>query len=549
MTRSLVKIKNAAIFCVLLAFIKNTKANSQVFNILDYRAKGDGLTLNTKSIQSAIDACSKSGGGTVWFPAGTYVSGTIYLKSNVSLFLDAGAVLEGSKNLKDYPVTISGVRSYTDNYTDKSLIYAEGLENISITGHGLIDGNGATFKVDAIENDEELRKKNEFAFYKNRPYLIRIINCRKILIRDITLLNSPMWVQHYLFCEDVNIDGISVNSRVNDNNDGIDIDGCNRVRVSNCDISSGDDAIVLKSTLDKICKNVTVTNCTISSAQNGFKLGTESNGGFENIVFSNSVIYNTRGDGISLLLVDGGIQNNIAVSNITMDKVGVAVSVRLGDRGRPYIKDMPKLNPGSLSNILISNIQATGIGNTGCSITGIPGHNVENVSLENIRILFKGGGTSDLILREIPEMIEGYPGGDMFGALPSYGFYCRHAGNIRFTNIEFDFKEAEARPAFLFDDVNKLELRSIKARTTGTSPVIWFKNVRNAFIQSTIVPEGTETFLRVSGSESERIILLGNDLSGVKKAVILEDNSSVNMENNVMAVQPKVFKTNNVNTN
>jgi hypothetical protein len=294
MSGSIIKTRRAIILCLLFACSVNTEASPKVFNILNYKAKGDGVTINTRSIQAAIDACSKSGGGTVLFPAGRYVSGTIYLKSHVTLYLEAGAVLEGSKNLKDYPVTISKVRSYTDNYTDKSLIYAEDLESISITGKGMIDGNGAWFKVENMENSEELRKKDDFAFYKYRPYLIRIINCKNILVRDITLLNSPMWVQHYLLCEDVNIDGIKVNSRVNHNNDGIDIDGCQRVRISNCDIISGDDAVVLKSTLAQPCKNVTITNCTLSSNCNAFKMGTETNGGFENVVVSNCTIYDTH---------------------------------------------------------------------------------------------------------------------------------------------------------------------------------------------------------------------------------------------------------------
>jgi len=533
---------NSVMAFLLLAFPVFTLGNVSYFNITSYGAKGNGVALNTKAIQSAIDACAKSGGGTVYVPAGRYLSGTLYMKSNVTLFLDAGAVLVGSKNLKDYPVTVSKTRSYTDNYTDKSFIYAEDLENISIIGKGIIDGNGASFKLDPLDNNEELRSADGFAYYKYRPFLIRMINCKNILVRDITLMNSAMWVQHYLACEDVNIDGITVNSRVNDNNDGIDIDGCNRVRISNCDISSGDDAIVLKSTLDRICKNVNVTNCTLSSAQNAFKLGTESNGGFDNIVFSNSVIYDTRGDGISLLLVDGGILGNVSISNITMNKVGNAIVVRLGDRGRPFIKDMPKMKTGSLSNIIISNIQATEIGSIGSSVTGIPGHLVENISFNNIRITYKGGGKADLTNREIPEMSGDYPGGEMFGVLPAYGFFCRHGKNIRFNNIELNFNEPDARPAIICDDINGLELKSIKAGTTGSAPLLWLKNVSDAFIQSCIAPQNSETFLQVSGSASKHITIMGNDLCGAKNAVKADDSSVVYMDNNQLATQPEKAK-------
>jgi len=495
-------------------------ANTLFINVKDYGARGDGVTLNTRSIQAAIEACSKAGGGTVYFPSGKYLSGTIYLKSFVSLLLEAGAILTGSKNITDYPATVSKIRSYTDNYTEKSLVYGEGLEHIAIIGQGTIDGNGASFEYNGS--------------YKNRPYMIRIINCRKVLIRDVNLINSPMWVQHYLACEDVTIDAVSVSSRVNKNNDGIDIDGCENVRISNCLVFSEDDGIVLKSTLDKVCKNVTITNCVISSMENAFKMGTETNGGFQNIVFSNSTIYDTRRCGISLQLVDGGTLNDVSVSNITMNNVDGAISIRLGNRARPYIANMLKPDVGKLKNVIISNIQATNIGKIGCSVVGLTGHPVENILLENIRITFKGGGTPDLVSREIPEIAEAYPQYEMFGMLPAYGFYCRHAENVWFNHIELYFDEPEARPAIVCDDINSLEFHSIKAMTTGMAPLFWFKNVSNAFVHSCMAPVGTETFLQVSGSGNKHITLIGNDLSDAKNAVKLENNSVVFMDNNRM---------------
>jgi polygalacturonase len=492
------------------------------FNVTDYGAKGDGSTMNTKYIQSAIDECARTGGGTVYFPAGRFVTGTLFLKSHVTIFLEAGAVLEGSKNLNDYPVTLSDIRSYTDNYTNKSLIYGEGLENIAITGHGTLDGNGASFKP-----SKELMRTDLSAWYKARPYMIRIINCKDILIRDVTIINSPMWVQHYLLCEDVNIDGITVNSRVNNNNDGIDIDGCSRVRISNCDIISGDDAIVLKSTTDVPCRNVTITNCNLSSNCNAFKLGTETNGGFENITFSNSTIYDTGISGITLQMVDGGISERISISNITMNNVSNAIFIRLGNRARLYKENMSKPGVGKMSDIIISNVQADRIGNTGCSITGIPSFPVKNITLENIRIKYKGGGTKDLIDREIPENPEKYPEQSMFGKLPAYGFYCRHLENITFNDIELDFADTDVRPAIVCEDINGLELYKLKARVVGNEPLIKCKDVKNMFMQSCIAPPGIETFLQITGSECEHITLLGNDLSGAKNSVKKDNNIKV----------------------
>ena len=515
----IIKAKVASHLCLLCIFLVIPFISYPLpgyYNILDYGAKGDSSALNTKAIQSAIDACSKAGGGTVYFPAGKYISGTLFLRSNLTLNLAAGAVLIGSGNLSNYPVTVSDIRSYTDNYTDKSLIYGEGLEHIGITGNGIIDGNGTCFKGP----------------YKVRPYLIRIINCKDILVRDVTIINSPMWVQHYLACEDVNIDGITVDSRRDFvNNDGIDIDGCKNVRISDSEIICGDDGIVLKSTLSRPCLNVVVTNCVISSNCNGFKLGTESNGGFENITFSNSVIYDTTLGGIALELVDGGSLSHVSVSNIVMNNVGAAIFIRLGNRARPFMEKMANPGMGKFSDVIISDVQATNVGNVGCSITGLPGYPVKNISLNNIRLMFRGGGTAEFVNREIPELPEKYPEFKMFGMLPAYGFYCRHAENLSFTNIGLGFMETEIRPAMVCDDVSGLELVRLKAMI-GKGAVLQFRDVKNAFIQSCVAPQETETFLSVNGIKSAHISLIGNDLSNAANAFKKEGSVEVYMDSN-----------------
>ncbi|MHC4727267.1 MAG: glycoside hydrolase family 28 protein, partial [Planctomycetota bacterium] len=305
-----------------------------VYNVRSYGAKPDGKTLCTKSIQRAIDRCAKDGGGIVYLGRGTFLSGTIYMKSGVTLKLDPACTLLGSKNLKDYPETVQAFRSYTDNYTNKSLIYGEKLDRIAITGSGIIDGQGASFKGP----------------YLVRPYTIRFIQCRNVTVKDITLKNSPMWMQHYLACDDVRISGVTVRSVVNHNNDGINIDSCERVIISDCNIRSGDDAIVLKSTSARVCRNVTVSNCVLSTRCNALKMGTESNGGFENIVMTGCSIYDTRLAGVALEIVDGGTMDRVVVSNITMNKIGAPIFVRLGNRARPFKKDMAKPGIGAMRN-------------------------------------------------------------------------------------------------------------------------------------------------------------------------------------------------------
>ena len=514
----IINFRSILIISGFIAISAFASAEPGHYNILDYGANSNGMTLSTKAIQSAIDDCSESGGGTVWFPAGKYISGTIYLRSHVTLFLDAGAVLSGSRSLMDYPVTISAVRSYTDNYTDKSLIYGEDLEQIAITGPGTIDGNGASFEHNGP--------------YKVRPYMIRIINCRKVQVREVNMINSPMWVQHYLACEDVTVSGITVNSRVNANNDGIDIDGCFNVRISDCYIVSGDDAIVLKSTLDRKCKNVTITNCVLSSDCNAFKMGTETNGGFENITLSNCTIFDTRLAALTLQIVDGGTLNRVSISNVTMTNVGAAIFIRLGNRARPYTDKLTKPGIGVLSDVIIDNVMATNVGKTGCSISGLPGHMAENISLSNIVLTFEGGGMEDTLRLNIPELPGSYPEHDMFGELPSYGFYCRHCRNLRFDNIELGYNKKDARPAIVCDDVQGLMLNSVKAEQETAAPVLAFSNVKNALIQACAAHAETETFLMLMGTASEHVSLIANDLHCVRQPVISLNNSSVFMEGN-----------------
>lgn len=487
-----------------LGAMAQTARFAGVFDVRGYGAAGDGTRLDTKDIQAAIDACASAGGGAVFFPSGRYLSGTIYLKTNVVLHLEAGAVLLGSKNLQDYPPTVPALRSYTDNYTDKSLIYAENLENIGIEGRGTIDGQGALFEGP----------------YKVRPYMMRIVNCRNVAVGGVTVINSPMWVQHYLSCDGVTIHGITIHSRVNHNNDGIDIDCCDRVRISDCEISSGDDAIVLKSTSDRPCRNVTITNCVLSSHCNAFKLGTETNGGFENITLSNCTIYDTRLAGIALEIVDGGTLDRVNVSNVTMHKVGGPIFIRLGDRARPFEQGGQRPEIGKLRNVVISDVQVTGGGRVGCAISGIPGHPIENVTLDNVRLKFEGGGKKEDSERDVPEHPEKYPEYNMFGTLPAYGFYCRHVRGISLRNVATGFERPDERPALVCEDVEALEVSAadLSAVPDG-GPAIRLSQVRGAFIHGCRARADIRTYLQVAGSRTERVSLVANDLAPARTVV------------------------------
>jgi len=496
---------------LLSVFAGTAFGAGKAYDVCDYGAMADGSTLCTKAIQKAIDACSKAGGGKVRFPAGRFLSGTLVLKSNVTLHLDAGSVLLGSTDLKDYPSKVQGFRSYTDNYTEKSLIYAEKAERIAIEGRGMIDGQGKAFKGP----------------YKVRPYMIRIIECRDVAVEDVTIINSPMWVQHFLACDDVRIDGITVRSLVNRNNDGIDIDCCRRVAISNCNILSGDDAIVLKSTADRVCRDVVVSNCVLSSRCNALKMGTESNGGFKNIVLSNCTIYDTRLAGVALDIVDGGTMDGIVVSNITMDGVGAPIFVRLGNRARPFKKDGPEPGIGVLRNVTISNIEASGGNMKGSSITGQPEAKVENVTLANIRLGYAGGGSKDDCAKDVPEKADSYPEYNMFGKLPAYGLYCRHVRGLKLVNVEMQTAEDDLRHAVVFDDVQDAVIDGFASPFAGgAAAVVKLSDVKNVLVRACRPVEGTDVFLRVEGQDSEGVFLNGNDLSTVGTIVEFGDGVS-----------------------
>ena len=468
---------------------------SGVLNVVQFGAVRNGRDYDTRAIQAAIDACAAAGGGVVYFPPGQYHSGGLRLRSRVHLYLEAGATLLGSPHLDDYPVTIPAIRSYTDNYTERSLLYGEGLENVGLHGPGTIDGRGAAFQGP----------------YKVRPYLIRMISCRNVSLSGLTLRDSPMWVQHYLNCEDVRIHGLKVQSRVNHNNDGLDIDCCRRVCVSDCIIDSGDDAIVLKSTSDRPTREVTVINCVLSSACNAFKLGTESNGGFQEIVLANCAIHDTRLSGVAIEMVDGGLLDGVHVSNVTMRNVESVIFIRLGNRARPFVEGGARPGVGTLRNVQISGVKATGANAVGCAVSGIPGHNIENVLLRDVSIQFAGGVTE--APDDVPEKPETYPEYNMFGTLPAYGFFCRHVRNLRLDGVETRFAREDLRPALVCYDVEDLELDG--CRLEARRSVVRLRDVRGALIRGCRTAGAAELFLEAE--RSRQISLIGNDFTAVRQ--------------------------------
>lgn len=481
---------------------------ANVYDVCDFGAVGDGETLCTAAIQEAIDRCSADGGGTVRLRSGTYLSGTIVMKSGVTLHLHSGSVLRGSTDLRHYPEKIPAYRSYTDNYTNKSLIYAERRQGIALVGRGTIDGQGGAFSGP----------------YKARPYTIRLVECRDVVVEQITIRNSPMWVQHYLACEDVRIAGVTVKSHVNHNNDGIDIDSCQRVIITGCNIDSGDDAIVLKSTSNRPCSDVVVSGCVLRSACNALKMGTESNGGFRNIVMIGCAIHDTALAGVALEIVDGGTMDRIVVSDIAMSGVGTPIFLRLGNRARPFAEGTDKPGLGAMKNITIANIEATATDPTGCAIAGVPDAKIENVTLSNVRITFPGGGTLQQASRLVPENAEKYPEHNMFGRLPAYGFYIRHIQGLKLSNVQLQRIAEDGRHALVLEDVRNAVVDGLDAPySNGAAALLRLTDVRDVAIRGCAPGDGTEVFVRLEGRDSGGIALLTNDLRRVEKIAQLAD--------------------------
>lgn len=443
-------------------------------SISQFGAVGDGKVVNTSYIQKAIDTVSNAGGGTVIIPAGKYLTGTIQIKDNVILYLSPGSILVGSTGIDDYPELKVSYRSYTDNYSQRALIFAEKQQNIGIFGYGKIYGQGEQFKED------------ENAIYKFRPYLIRFVECKNVNLDRINFENGAMWTIHLLACENVNISNIKINSRCNRNNDGIDIDSCNDVIVSDCHIISGDDSIVLKSTSPKSCKNITITNCVLSSLCNALKMGTESNGGFQNITINNCTIYDTPSAGIALETVDGGITENISVNNISMQNVKCPIFIRLGNRARPCCPDHVVNSAGMLGKIIITNIVATGADSIGCAISGIQNHYIEELTLRNINISFAGGINAQI--DNPPEKENKYPSHNMFGTLPAFGFFIRHVNNLFIDNMTLKLEQEDKRPALQLDDVKNPIISNISVLSPNKNQVpVVLKKVEKPVIKDLFV--------------------------------------------------------------
>jgi len=462
-----------------LCIIASISAEAKDYNASLFGIKSNGTTLNTMSIRKAIDYIHDNGGGRLVFYVGRYLTGTVYLKSDVTIVLEEGAILVGSVNPFDYE----------QNYNWTAMIFALGQQNIGITGKGVIDGQGfqvANNLVDLIHKgvvSDPLR--NDRPGEGKRPQNIYFRDCRNITIEGITLKDPGSWNQQYDRCRNLNVSGIAVDSKSYWNNDGIDIVDCDSVSVTNSYFDAADDGICLKShSPDFICRNVFIHNNKVRTSANGIKFGTASLGGFSNIRIINNTVFDTYRSAITFAAVDGGIVENIVVDSLRSLNTGNVIFLRIGERRTG--------KKGRMNNISISDVYAevpatkadAGYNYEGpvednprnispSSIVGLPDAPVENVTLKNIEIHYPGGANPQYAktgldeLNKVPEMAASYPEFSMFKELPAWGFYIRHAKGITFENIKLICEKQDYRTAIVLDDVHGAEFRKIKVSEPG----------------------------------------------------------------------------------
>ncbi len=501
-----------------------------IHDVRAFGAKGDGATLDADAINRAIEAAHAAGGGTVYFPAGTYLSFSIRLKSNIALHLGPGAVLRAADPAKHdgrydlpEPTEFGAYQDFGHSHWRNSLIWGENLENVSIVGPGLIDGTDALTRRgpgprsaaaggegDVPESmraaragaaaggaSPATRPRAPFSMEGQGNKAIALKLCRNVTIRDISMLNCGHFALLATGVDNLTIDNV----RVDTNRDGFDIDACRNVRISNCSVNSpNDDAICLKSSYGlgfaRACENITIVNCQVTGYDPGtfldgtfqrtqqlapdrdgvtgrIKFGTESNGGFKNITIANCVFDRSRG--LAIETVDGGVIEDITVTNITMRDITTApIFIRLGNRARG-----PEGTPvGAIRRVTISNLNASGVDPRYASIiAGIAGHPVEDITLSDIRILYRGGGTAEDAALEPPEKDRAYPEPSMFGTMPVYGLFVRHAKNLSVRNVDVAYEIPDARPAVRLQSVQGVRFDGFRAQRAEGVSVLQLRNV------------------------------------------------------------------------
>jgi polygalacturonase len=469
-------------------------------NVRPYGAKGDGAATDTPAINRAIEEAAAAGGGTVFFPAGVYLCYSIRLKSKVGLYLDHGAVIldgptphegtsTGGYDMAEPQGSWEPYQDFGHNHWHNSLLWGEGLEGVSITGPGLIWGKGLSR---GWENEAE-RPDDTKPGVGNKTIALK--NCRDVLLRDFKILEGGWFGVLATGVDNLTIDNLLIDTI----RDGIDIDCCRNVRVSNCTVNSPwDDGICPKSSFAlgyaRPTENLTITNCyvtgdfVVGSVLDGtwkratglpeaptgrIKLGTESNGGFKNVTISNCVFESCQG--FALESEDGAVVEDITFTGITMRDIRTApLFLRLGTR----MRGPSDAKPGVIRRVILSNITSSGASRLPSILSGVPGHNIEDIKISDIFLEQAGGGSAEMAALKPEEREKAYPDPAMFGELPATGFFVRHVRNLEMSNVEIATRAADARPAFWLHDVEGADFFRLRA-PRGGAPAFHLREVKD----------------------------------------------------------------------
>jgi len=509
-----------------------------VFNIRDFGAAGDAVTKDTKSIQAAIDSCFEQGGGTVLVPKGEYLSGTLLLKSNVNLHLDAAARIVSSMEEQDFGIPLSegpDAQNLSEGQGASALICARHADKVSITGLGTIDGRGEHF----LEPEDGVSDYVLLPLGGFRPKLIDFEGCTDVLFRDVTLYRASSWGLHMTGCSRVNVDAIKIlGQQRGPNNDGIDPDSCKDVHISNCHIETGDDCIVVKTTKYGAerygaCENITVTNCTLTSHDSAIKIGTETHGDIRNITVTNCVIRNSN-RGMGLWVRDGATVENILFSNITVetrlfsDEEETKRELRWWGKGEPIFITAERRKgaeraPGKIRNIRFDHIQVESEG--GVYLEGSEESVIENISIRGLKLAMR--------------RISGYPGG-LFDTQPSErgvfphhipAVFCRYAKNVTLDDVELVW-DGEPNPhwsnAVYGEHIERLAVKSFRGAPSpahSSRTAIELKQVQELSVEHCKAEAGTDVFLALDAVDPNGLFIVGNDFSKARRAVSFADGS------------------------
>ncbi|WPU94340.1 glycosyl hydrolase family 28 protein [Mucilaginibacter sabulilitoris] len=500
---------------------------ARIYNIRDFGAKGDGKTLDTAAIQSAIDTCNKEQGGTVLVPAGIFVIGTVELKSNVTLHIATQGKLLGSADGKQYhasaAIPLDG--GWTMGDGNVGLIFAANAENITIEGNGTIDGQGAQFR-----SDTKGVLPPAGITGNHRPYHLLFYQCKNLTVRDISLINSAYHSVRVCMCSYVKLEGLYIRGKVIHNNDGFHFIGSTYVHVSNCDVQCQDDACALFGS----CKFVTVSDCSFSTRWSVFRFG---GGEAENIAVSNCLIYETYGCPIKMRCSPGSRFENISFSNLVMRDVTGPISIGLGNV-QSSSENGKMATPGIIRNISFNNIHATVVKpvplrdsefaskyNPGeefsCVVlNGVDKGFLEHISFDDVHITFPGGGTAEqAAVRDVPKVAGEYY---QIGVPPAYGMYARNVRGLTLHNVRFTMASPDLRPALILDNTDDVAINGFSAQgQKSAESLLRFINSRDVLVSGMRLLTPVTNLLQAEGKECNNIKIDGGDISKAGKALVL----------------------------